>query len=145
MSARKQERNMKEAYCNIVGPQIRRLRYNQGWSQAECAVKLQLIGLDISRQSLAKVESQIHNVLDHELLFYATAFGVGIKELYPPVPTGKPIYDVVVHLRSRRKPAPSQEAKRTGHSTPTRGAGIANTAPGPVSASAQCKSPRFGS
>src|SRR5207249_12016179 len=121
---------MKGAFCNIVGPQIRRLRYNRGWSQAEFAVQLQLAGLDISRQSVAKVESQIHNVLDHELLFYATAFGVGVKELYPPIPTGKPIYDVVVQLRSRRKPTPSS------------GARTANRAPGRISASAPRKNDR---
>ena len=133
---------MKGAFCNIVGPQIRRLRDNQGWSQDECAVQLQLAGLDISRESLAKVESQIHNVLDHELLFYATAFGVGVKELYPPIPAGKPIYDVVVQLRSRRKPTPSQQAKRTEHPTPSRGTRTVNTAPGRISASAQRKNAR---
>jgi len=35
---------------NIVGPQIRKWRYARGWSQARLAVKLQLNGLDISRE-----------------------------------------------------------------------------------------------
>ena len=95
---------MKGAFCNIVGPQIRRLRDNQGWSQDECAVQLQLAGLDISRESLAKVESQIHDVEDHHLPYYAWTLGVGIDELFHPLRLDKPIHEVIARLRSRSRP-----------------------------------------
>ena len=136
---------MEEAFCNIVGPQIRRLRYNRGWSQAKFAFRLQLAGLDISRESLAKVEGQIHTVLDHELPFYATALGVGIEQLYPPFPSGKPIHDVVVQLRSRRKPTPSQGTKQNEHPTLFSGARIVNAEPHRISASAQSKPSSYAS
>jgi ribosome-binding protein aMBF1 (putative translation factor) len=33
--------------ANLVGPQIRRLRVERGWSQAKLAMQFQLRGLDI--------------------------------------------------------------------------------------------------
>jgi transcriptional regulator with XRE-family HTH domain len=68
---------------NLVGPQIRRLRDSRGMTQAVLAEKLQLIGWDVSRVSLAKLEAGLRWVSDCELLFLAKALGVGVPELYP--------------------------------------------------------------
>lgn len=68
---------------NVVGPQVRKLRSHRDWTQEILAQKLQLAGWDVSRTSLAKLESQLRWVSDCELLFLAKVFSVQIKNLYP--------------------------------------------------------------
>ena len=68
---------------NVVGPEVRKLRALKGWTQEVVAQKLQLEGWDVSRTSLAKLESQLRWASDAELLFLAKVFGVGITELFP--------------------------------------------------------------
>ena len=45
--------------------------------------KCQLIGWDISRETIAKIESQIRWVSDFELLGFAKALNVSVDELWP--------------------------------------------------------------
>jgi transcriptional regulator with XRE-family HTH domain len=76
-------------YLNVVGPQIRKLRFQRDWSQSQLAVKLQLKGWDLSRQGLAKIESKLHKVTDTELLYFSEIFQVPLLDLYPKIQTGK--------------------------------------------------------
>jgi transcriptional regulator with XRE-family HTH domain len=69
---------------NMVGPQLRRLREKSGLTQAEMAARLQREGWDISRETLAKVESQVRCVTDHELVRFADALEVEPSELLRP-------------------------------------------------------------
>ena len=68
---------------NIIGPVARRLRNNQGISQEALAAKCQLTGWDISREGIAKIESQIRGVSDIELLKLAKALRVHFLVLFP--------------------------------------------------------------
>jgi transcriptional regulator with XRE-family HTH domain len=68
---------------NVVGPQVRKLRSQRDWTQEILAQKLQLAGWDVSRTSLAKLESQLRWVSDCELLFLAKVLSVQLKDLYP--------------------------------------------------------------
>ena len=68
---------------NIVGPQISRLREAQGLSQAALAAKCQLLGWDISRDVLARIEGQIRLVTDTELVFLARSLAVSVDGLLP--------------------------------------------------------------
>ena len=68
---------------NVVGAQIRKLRDAQGWSQETLAARCGRLGWDVSRGTLAKVESQIRCVNDEELRVLARALGVKVDELYP--------------------------------------------------------------
>jgi len=68
---------------NIVGPNVRRLRNNQDISQEKLAAKCQLIGWDISREGIAKIESQVRDVSDIELLKLAKALRVHFSVLFP--------------------------------------------------------------
>jgi len=45
-------------FKNNVGPQIRRLRNQLGWSQVILSTKLQIAGWDISRSGVSKIESR---------------------------------------------------------------------------------------
>ena len=78
---------------NIIGAQVRRLRYKHGWSQAQLAIKLQLKGLDISREVVAQIEGQMHCVRDTHLPYFAQALGVSLIELFPNLDPHKPIHD----------------------------------------------------
>jgi transcriptional regulator with XRE-family HTH domain len=77
-----QERRRKRA-MNIVGPQLRRIRYQQGLTQPAFTAKCQLIGWDISRESVAKIESQLRGVSDMEVLRLAKALRVHFSVLFP--------------------------------------------------------------
>jgi transcriptional regulator with XRE-family HTH domain len=71
------------APLNLVGPQIRKLRMAKNCTQEALAAKLQVEGWDVSRESLAKLESQFRRVPDCELLFFAKVLGVEVKDLFP--------------------------------------------------------------
>jgi transcriptional regulator with XRE-family HTH domain len=66
---------------NIVGPIIRDLRGKKGLAQAQLAAKLNLLGWDVSRGTLAKIEAQVRCVTDYELPILANALGIESTEL----------------------------------------------------------------
>lgn len=68
---------------NLVGPQVRRVRYAQSLTQDDLAAKLQRAGWDVSRTSLAKIEAQLRWVADCELYMLAKVLGVELSELFP--------------------------------------------------------------
>ena len=69
---------------NIVGPQVRRLRFERNLSQAAFAAKCQRIGWDIGRDTVAKIEAGTRWVGDFELVYLARALGVSLNDLLPP-------------------------------------------------------------
>ena len=68
---------------NIVGPQVRKLRYQQGLKQADLAARCGVLGWDLSRGTLSKIEAQLRCVTDSELEILAKALKVEIVALYP--------------------------------------------------------------
>jgi transcriptional regulator with XRE-family HTH domain len=74
---------------NVVGPQVRKLRAQRGWTQEVLAQKLQLQAWDVSRTSLGKLEAQLRRVPDCELLFLAKVLGVTVADLLPANPNLK--------------------------------------------------------
>ena len=71
---------------NIVGPQIRKLRAERGLTQPMLVAKCNLLGWGISRETLAKIESQIRWVADAELLCLAESLKVPLDALLPKRP-----------------------------------------------------------
>ena len=76
-------RSPRERY-NVVGPTVRRLRYNQKLTQDLLAARCAVAGCDISRGTLAKIEAQIRGVSDVELFVLASVLRVQIEDLFPP-------------------------------------------------------------
>ena len=70
---------------NLIGPQVRKIRAQKDWSQALLAQKLQLLGWDVNRTSVAKLEAQLRRVTDCELLFLSKALQVPVADLFPRV------------------------------------------------------------
>ena len=67
---------------NIIGPNIKRLREAQGLTQEELTARCNLIKWDISRGTLAKIESQVRRVTDDEVQLLAKALKIEIDELF---------------------------------------------------------------
>ena len=67
---------------NIIGPQIKRLREQHNMTQEQLTTRCNLIGWNISRSTLAKIESQVRRVTDSEVALIAEALRVKITELY---------------------------------------------------------------
>lgn len=67
---------------NIVGTQIRRIRYERGLSQPELAAKCQRLGWDIGRDIIARIESHVRLVTDTELVFLARSLDVPLETLF---------------------------------------------------------------
>lgn len=68
---------------NVIGPQVRRLREQHGWSQSVFAAKCQMAGWDISRGIVAAVEGQVRWVGDFELMWFAKVLRVEVADLIP--------------------------------------------------------------
>ena len=68
---------------NIIGSRIRAFRVSAELSQNQLAVRCQLLGLDITRGTVAKIEAAVRGVCDHEVPFFARALKVEIKAFFP--------------------------------------------------------------
>jgi len=67
---------------NIIGPQIRNIRESRQLTQEELAARCNLEGWNISRSTLAKIESQVRRITDEEAAIIAKALEVKIGKLY---------------------------------------------------------------
>ena len=67
---------------NVIGPQVKLLREQSNMIQDELAAHCNLVGLNISRSTLAKIESKVRRVMDAEVALLAKALKVDISELY---------------------------------------------------------------
>ena len=67
---------------NIIGPQVRYLRETKGMTQDQLAARCNVVGLNISRGTLAKIESRVRRVTDSEVALLAKALKVDVAELY---------------------------------------------------------------
>ena len=69
---------------NIVGPQVRKMRDQQNMTQEALAARCGVLGWDLSRGTLSKIEAQLRCVTDTELRVLADALKVSLDDLYPP-------------------------------------------------------------
>lgn len=66
---------------NICGSNIARLRKALHLSQRELADRLQLLGLDIEKNAIQRMEAGKRFITDIELVYLAQALGVSLDEL----------------------------------------------------------------
>lgn len=90
-------------HLNLIGPQIRKLRNQRGWTQDRLAGALQRAGLDVSRSGLAKIEARMVWVPDHELYYFMKVFRVDFGDLFPPIdPQDPELYETLGRFMSSR-------------------------------------------
>jgi len=67
---------------NIIGENVKKIRKDKGWTQDQLAAKCNLVGLNISRGTLAKIEAKVRRVVDIEVEEIALALRVDIEDLF---------------------------------------------------------------
>lgn len=67
---------------NIVGVTVREYRKQLRISQRELADRLQIIGLDIDKNAVQRIESGQRFITDIELIYLAQVFNITVEELY---------------------------------------------------------------
>ena len=68
---------------NVVGPVVRKLRYQRGMTQAMLTARCCRVGWDVGENTIAKIEARIRCVTDGEIVFLARALRVPIQEIFP--------------------------------------------------------------
>lgn len=66
---------------NLIGPKVRKLRLEQGLSQAKLAEKLQLLGLECNDLTILRIEQGSRFVSDFEINALAEYFQISADEL----------------------------------------------------------------
>jgi len=105
---------MSEKYFNLIGPKIRKLRFDRNWTQGKLAHKLQMLGWDLSRSGVGKIESQLVRVTEFELFYLASALNVLVIELLPDIELGKEVHQAIEKKRHKngRMPVTLEPYKR---------------------------------
>lgn len=73
----------KDGRNNVCGTQVTKLRLGLNISQRELADRLQVLGLDVDKNAIQRIESGKRFVTDIELFYLCEVFGVGYNELLP--------------------------------------------------------------
>ena len=66
---------------NIVGPKVRALRKENGWTQKALAEKLQLAGFDCTDLTILRIENGTRFVPDYEVKALANIFEISYEML----------------------------------------------------------------
>ena len=90
---------------NVVGPIISRLRRKRGWTQTDFAIHLQLVGWNITRSGVAKMEAQLVHVGDREICYLRQVLRVEVKDLFPPLDPHKSIREGIAELLNKEPAA----------------------------------------
>ena len=67
---------------NIIGENLKLLRLQKGLSQEQLASKLHLLGLNLDRSAISRIESYSREVYDYEVSYFAAALNVDIINFY---------------------------------------------------------------
>ncbi len=70
---------------NIIGPQVRHIRESENLTQDQLAARCNVLEWNISRGTLAKIESQVRRITDFEVALLAKALKVDIGVLFEEV------------------------------------------------------------
>ena len=84
--------------CNLVGPTISRLRNQKNMSQSQLVVLFQRNGWDMSRETLAHIETQRRRISDFELMFIARCLKIPVTELLPKAKLTEQVDDMIERL-----------------------------------------------
>ena len=70
--------------ANVIGRNVARFRYQKGWSQDLLVTKMQLLGIYITRDILANIETLRSIATDKQIVVFAEVFDVPVGDLFPP-------------------------------------------------------------
>ena len=67
---------------NIIGQNLKFWRKKKGFSQEQFAARLHLLGLNIGRSAISRIESLSREVYDYEIIYFFIVLEICILELY---------------------------------------------------------------
>ena len=67
---------------NLIGPNIRKIRESKNMTQGQLVAKCNLVEFDISRSTLAKIESKCRRITDIEVVIFSKVLNVELDELF---------------------------------------------------------------
>ncbi|EQK46677.1 helix-turn-helix domain protein [[Clostridium] bifermentans ATCC 19299] len=67
---------------NLIGTNLKKIRVLNKLSQEQLIAQLNLLGLDLDRTSLSRIENHNREVYDYELIYFSKALKVSILDLY---------------------------------------------------------------
>lgn len=70
-----------EGLNNVCGKNIARFRIKMGISQRELADKMQLVGIDIDKNAIQRIECGKRFVTDIEVIAFTKVFDISFEEL----------------------------------------------------------------
>lgn len=73
---------MNDEYSRLIGNRIGALRRSRALTQEQLSAKLQVLGCDLTRSALAKIEVGQRHLYPDEIKALKTALGVGYDELF---------------------------------------------------------------
>lgn len=63
---------------NLIGTNLKNIRKHNNLSQEQLIAQLNLLGLDLDRTSLLRIENHNREVYDYELVYFSKALKVSI-------------------------------------------------------------------
>lgn len=70
---------------NLIGTNLKNIRRINNLSQEQLIAQLNLLGLDLDRTSLSRIENHNREVYDYELVYFSKALKVSILDLYKDI------------------------------------------------------------
>lgn len=70
---------------NKIGNNVRDIRNKRGLSQQELSAKLEILGVNLDRPMISKIETQQREITDFEIFALAKALDVSILDLFKGV------------------------------------------------------------
>ena len=67
---------------NIIGQNLKFWRKKKGFSQEQFAARLHLLGLNIDRSAISRIESLSREVYDYEIIYICIVLEISILDLY---------------------------------------------------------------
>ena len=67
---------------NIIGNRIREIRINASITQEDLTARLNVLGIDIDRPMVSKIENCLREIVDYEIIAFAKALKVPLEDLF---------------------------------------------------------------
>lgn len=67
---------------NIIGTRIREIRTNASITQEDLTARLNVLGIDLDRPMVSKIENCLREIVDYEIIAFAKALKVPIEDLF---------------------------------------------------------------
>ena len=96
--------HMSAKHKNVVEPQVRKRRRNLDLKQTNLAARLQILGWEIDRAGVSKIESQFTWVSDFEMLYLSEALKIEVTALLPVLDPTMRLTENITRLRTKRPP-----------------------------------------